>query len=166
MTARGVVSDVGVSAEDICLGLDTVPKSDRPPVNLTQLSFQLMVAIGMLLALVVVLFWLARARRAGQSLVFFGFASLPARWPSRAGIGLGRHRSGPSTVDGVAGVAHHRRGQHELRIVVELHRGVDHHLGMTVRALVVLRSSPRRCLSVWLPTRCWGVPTSVLAFTI
>ena len=43
-------------------GLDTVPKSDWPPVNLTHMSFQLMVAIGTLLALVVVVFWLARWR--------------------------------------------------------------------------------------------------------
>ena len=43
-------------------GLDTIPQSDWPPVNLTHLSFQLMVAIGMLLALVVVVFWLARRR--------------------------------------------------------------------------------------------------------
>jgi cytochrome d ubiquinol oxidase subunit I len=42
--------------------LDTVPKSDWPPVNLTHISFQVMVAIGMLLALVVVVFWLARRR--------------------------------------------------------------------------------------------------------
>jgi cytochrome d ubiquinol oxidase subunit I len=43
-------------------GLDTVPKSDLPPVNLTHWSFQLMVGIGSLLAVVVVLFWLARRR--------------------------------------------------------------------------------------------------------
>jgi cytochrome d ubiquinol oxidase subunit I len=44
-------------------GLDTVPRSDWPPVNLTHISFQVMVAIGMLLALAVVVFWLARWRR-------------------------------------------------------------------------------------------------------
>jgi cytochrome d ubiquinol oxidase subunit I len=43
-------------------GLDTIPQSDWPPVNLTHLSFQLMVAIGMLLALAVVVFWVARRR--------------------------------------------------------------------------------------------------------
>ena len=43
-------------------GLDTIPQADRPPVNLTHLSFQLMVAIGMVLALVAVVFWLARRR--------------------------------------------------------------------------------------------------------
>jgi cytochrome d ubiquinol oxidase subunit I len=43
-------------------GLDTVPSSDVPPVNLTHWSFQLMIGIGMLLAAVVVVFWLARRR--------------------------------------------------------------------------------------------------------
>jgi cytochrome d ubiquinol oxidase subunit I len=43
-------------------GLDTVPQSDWPPVNLTHLSFQLMVGIGLLLAAMVVVFWLARRR--------------------------------------------------------------------------------------------------------
>ena len=43
-------------------GLDTVPPRDRPPVNLTHLSFQAMVGIGLLLALGAVLFWLARRR--------------------------------------------------------------------------------------------------------
>ncbi len=42
-------------------GLDTVPKSDWPPVNLTHWSFQLMVG-GTALAAFVVLFWLARSR--------------------------------------------------------------------------------------------------------
>jgi cytochrome bd ubiquinol oxidase subunit I len=43
-------------------GLDSVPRTDWPPVNLTHVSFQVMVAIGSLLALVVVVFWLARRR--------------------------------------------------------------------------------------------------------
>jgi cytochrome d ubiquinol oxidase subunit I len=43
-------------------GLNTVPRSDLPPVNLTHWSFQLMIAIGTLLAAFVVLFWLARRR--------------------------------------------------------------------------------------------------------
>ena len=45
-------------------GLDGVPPEDRPPVNLTHLSFQGMVGIGLLLALGVVLFWVARRRGA------------------------------------------------------------------------------------------------------
>ncbi len=43
-------------------GLDTVPTSDWPPVNLTHWSFQLMVGIGCLIAVVAVVFWLARWR--------------------------------------------------------------------------------------------------------
>jgi cytochrome d ubiquinol oxidase subunit I len=43
-------------------GLDTIARSDWPPVNLTHWAFQVMVGIGTLLALVVVLFWLARRR--------------------------------------------------------------------------------------------------------
>ena len=43
-------------------GLDTIPEDERPPVNLTHLSFQGMVGIGSLLAGVVALFWLLRWR--------------------------------------------------------------------------------------------------------
>jgi cytochrome bd ubiquinol oxidase subunit I len=43
-------------------GLDTVPRSDWPPVNVTHWCFQIMVGIGLLLALVVVVFWVARRR--------------------------------------------------------------------------------------------------------
>jgi cytochrome d ubiquinol oxidase subunit I len=43
-------------------GLDTIEKSDWPPVNITHWAFQSMVGIGTLLALVVVVFWLARWR--------------------------------------------------------------------------------------------------------
>jgi cytochrome bd ubiquinol oxidase subunit I len=43
-------------------GLDTIPRSDWPPVNITHWSFQVMVGIGTLLAVAVVLFWLARRR--------------------------------------------------------------------------------------------------------
>ena len=43
-------------------GLDTIPVEDQPPVNMTHLAFQSMVGIGTLLALAVVIFWLARWR--------------------------------------------------------------------------------------------------------
>ena len=43
-------------------GLDTVPESDWPPVNITHLAFQSMVVIGTLLAAAVVLFWFFRWR--------------------------------------------------------------------------------------------------------
>jgi cytochrome d ubiquinol oxidase subunit I len=44
-------------------GLDTVPAYDRPPVNVVRVSFQLMVGIGTLLALIGVLFLVVRVRR-------------------------------------------------------------------------------------------------------
>ncbi len=44
-------------------GLDTVPEADRPPVNMTRWSFQLMVAFGSLLAATVAGYWLLRWRR-------------------------------------------------------------------------------------------------------
>lgn len=43
-------------------GLDTIPRSDWPPVNITHWSFQSMVGIGLLLALVAVVFWAGRWR--------------------------------------------------------------------------------------------------------
>ena len=43
-------------------GMDTIPVADRPPVNITHVAFQSMVGIGTLLALVVLLFWVARWR--------------------------------------------------------------------------------------------------------
>jgi cytochrome d ubiquinol oxidase subunit I len=44
-------------------GLDTVPPHDRPPVNIVRLSFQTMVGIGTLLALLGVTFAAVRIRR-------------------------------------------------------------------------------------------------------
>jgi cytochrome d ubiquinol oxidase subunit I len=41
-------------------GLDTVPRSDWPPVNITHWSFQVMVGLGTLLAAAAALFWIAR----------------------------------------------------------------------------------------------------------
>ncbi|WP_232679208.1 cytochrome ubiquinol oxidase subunit I [Nocardioides sp. R-C-SC26] len=43
-------------------GLDQVPVEDRPPVNLTRWSFQTMVGVGTLLALLSAVFWVARRR--------------------------------------------------------------------------------------------------------
>jgi cytochrome d ubiquinol oxidase subunit I len=43
-------------------GLDGVPPSEWPPVNLTHLAFQSMVGIGTLLAAMAVVYWLARWR--------------------------------------------------------------------------------------------------------
>jgi cytochrome bd ubiquinol oxidase subunit I len=44
-------------------GLDTVPPSQRPPINVTRLSFQTMVGIGTLLALLGVVYLFVRVRR-------------------------------------------------------------------------------------------------------
>lgn len=44
-------------------GLDLVPDEDEPPVNFTHTSFQVMVGLGSGLALLVIVFWLARWRR-------------------------------------------------------------------------------------------------------
>jgi cytochrome bd ubiquinol oxidase subunit I len=43
-------------------GMDTIPVQDRPPINITHLAFQSMVGIGTLLALVVVLYWVQHRR--------------------------------------------------------------------------------------------------------
>jgi cytochrome d ubiquinol oxidase subunit I len=43
-------------------GMDTIPVQDRPPINVTHLAFQTMVGIGLLLAFVVVLYWFQRRR--------------------------------------------------------------------------------------------------------
>jgi cytochrome bd ubiquinol oxidase subunit I len=43
-------------------GLDGVPPSEWPPVNVTHLAFQSMVGIGTLLAAMAVVYWLARWR--------------------------------------------------------------------------------------------------------
>jgi cytochrome bd ubiquinol oxidase subunit I len=61
-------------------GLDTVPRSEWPPVNITHGSFQIMVGIGTLLAIAVVVFWLARRR--GRDL-------LTNRWFLRFSVSAG-----------------------------------------------------------------------------
>ncbi|MGZ6753468.1 MAG: cytochrome ubiquinol oxidase subunit I [Nocardioides sp.] len=43
-------------------GMDTIPVADRPPVNITHVAFQSMVGLGSLLALAVLVFWVARWR--------------------------------------------------------------------------------------------------------
>ncbi|MGW5142650.1 cytochrome ubiquinol oxidase subunit I [Nocardia beijingensis] len=61
-------------------GLDSVPVGDRPPVNVTHLAFQGMVAIGTLLALLVIVFWLLRWR---------GRDPLTERWFLGASVATG-----------------------------------------------------------------------------
>ena len=43
-------------------GLETIPLEDQPPINLVHIAFQSMVGIGTLLAVVAVVYWLARWR--------------------------------------------------------------------------------------------------------
>jgi cytochrome bd ubiquinol oxidase subunit I len=52
-------------------GLDTIPRDEWPPVNITHFAFQSMVVIGTLMAAVVVLYWLLRWR---------GYDLLGNRW--------------------------------------------------------------------------------------
>jgi cytochrome d ubiquinol oxidase subunit I len=61
-------------------GMDTIPVRDRPPMNITHLAFQSMVGIGTLLALAVVVFWVARWR--GRDL-------LPNKWFLRFAVVAG-----------------------------------------------------------------------------
>jgi cytochrome d ubiquinol oxidase subunit I len=61
-------------------GLDGVPRSQQPPVNITHLAFQSMVGIGTLLAAVAVVYWLARWR--GRDL-------LANRWFLRLAVIIG-----------------------------------------------------------------------------
>jgi cytochrome d ubiquinol oxidase subunit I len=55
-------------------GLDSVPPSDRPPVNVVRVAFQAMVAIGLALAAVAVgfLVFFVRRRRLPESAWFYG----------------------------------------------------------------------------------------------
>lgn len=61
-------------------GLDTVSVQDRPPVNITHLAFQTMVGVGSLLALAVIVFWVLRWRRRDL---------LVHRWFLRAAVAAG-----------------------------------------------------------------------------
>ena len=56
-------------------GLDTVPKDRQPPINVVRISFQTMVGIGPLLALLGV--WLLAVR-------IIRYSSIRAGWPGRA----------------------------------------------------------------------------------
>lgn len=61
-------------------GMDTIPVQDRPPINITHLAFQTMVGIGLLLATVVLVFWFLRWR--GRDL-------LPHKWFQRFAVVAG-----------------------------------------------------------------------------
>jgi cytochrome d ubiquinol oxidase subunit I len=128
-------------------GLDTVPKSDWPPVNVTHWSFQTMVGIGVLLALAAVVFWVARRR--GHDLLgnrwFLRFAviagplaifALESGWVATE---VGRQPWTVWQVLRTADAATHNRAiwwSYSGVLVV--------YLGMTIAAYVVLRSMSKR----------------------
>ncbi|MFL6085563.1 MAG: cytochrome ubiquinol oxidase subunit I [Mycobacterium sp.] len=128
-------------------GLDTIPETDWPPVNITHLAFQSMVVIGTLLAGVAVLYWLLRWR---------GYDLLTNRWFLRFAV-----IAGPLAVLAVefGWIATEVGRQpwtvwHVLRTVdaASMSTGIWWsylgvlviYLGMTVGAFVVLRSMARR----------------------
>jgi cytochrome d ubiquinol oxidase subunit I len=128
-------------------GLDTVPSSEWPPVNITHLAFQSMVVIGTLLAGVVLLYWLLRWR---------GYDLLNDHWFLRFGV-----IAGPLAILAVEfGWAATEVGRqpwtvwHVLRTsdAASTSTGIWWsyigvlvvYLGMTVGAVVVLRSMARR----------------------
>ncbi|WP_107657026.1 cytochrome ubiquinol oxidase subunit I [Nocardia suismassiliense] len=128
-------------------GLDSVPADEHPPVNVTHLAFQTMVGIGTLLAAMVVVFWLLRWRRLDL---------LGARWFLRATVA-----SGPLAVLALeCGWVATEVGRqpwtvwHTLRTTDAAGTSTGLwwsyigvlvvYLGMTVGAIVVLRSMTRR----------------------
>jgi cytochrome d ubiquinol oxidase subunit I len=128
-------------------GLDTIPDSEWPPVNITHLAFQSMVVIGTLLAAVVLGYWLLRWR--GRDL-------LGNRWFLRFAV-----IAGPLAVLAVefGWIATEVGRQpwtvwHVLRTVdaASMSTGIWWsylgvlviYVGMTVGAIVVLRSMARR----------------------
>jgi cytochrome bd ubiquinol oxidase subunit I len=128
-------------------GLDTVPRSDWPPVNVTHWSFQLMVGCGLLLALVVVVFWVARRR---------GHDLLDNRWFLRFSVIAGPLAIFALEIGWVATEVGRQPWTvwHVLRTVdaATMNRAIwwsytgvlVTYLGMAVAAYVVLRSMARR----------------------
>ena len=90
-------------------GPDSAARSDWPPVNITHCSYQIMIGIGLLMALVVVVvvvFWLApaRARPARQPVVPAVCRHCRSGGGNCRGTGVGGDRGRPPTVDRLAGL--------------------------------------------------------------
>jgi cytochrome bd-type quinol oxidase subunit 2 len=118
-------------------GLDAVPRADRPPVLVTHLAFQLMVACGTAMAAValwalVAMGRVVRARHAGPHGAHAGAAPVAAARPGRHRAARLRrhrgrvdgHRGGAPAVGGAGGAAHRRRGDADAgarRAVRDLH---------------------------------------------
>ncbi|AJR18184.1 cytochrome ubiquinol oxidase subunit I [Pimelobacter simplex] len=129
-------------------GLDTIPEEDHPPVNMTHLAFQTMVGIGTLLAAAVVLFWFQRRR--GRDLLekrwFLRFAAaagplaviaLEAGWIATE---VGRQ---PWIVYGIMRTPE-AVGDYTASLWWLLGISSVVYTGMTIGAVVVLRSMARR----------------------
>jgi cytochrome d ubiquinol oxidase subunit I len=128
-------------------GLDTIPVADQPPVNITHWAFQAMIGVGTLLAIAVVVFWVARWR--GRDLLhhkwFLQFAAaagplavlaLEAGWVATE---VGRQ---PWVVYGFLRTADAAGNYSGLWWLVAATSVV--YAGMTAGAYVVLRSMARR----------------------
>ena len=83
-------------------GLDQVPRSDWPNVELTHLAFQVMVGLGMALVGLSIWFWWSYRRRRENCALESGVApGHRALWPTRLhcpGSGMGRDRSRTSAL--------------------------------------------------------------------
>jgi cytochrome bd ubiquinol oxidase subunit I len=128
-------------------GLDTIPDANQPPVNITHWAFQTMVGVGTLLALAVVVFWVARWRH--HDLLgrrwFLRFAAaagplavvaLQAGWVATE---VGRQ---PWVVYGFMRTATAAGGSSGLWLLLTATLVV--YAGLTVGVFVVLRSMARR----------------------
>ncbi|MDF8263954.1 cytochrome ubiquinol oxidase subunit I [Luteipulveratus flavus] len=128
-------------------GLDTFPAADRPPVNITHLAFQSMVGIGTLLAVAVVIFWVARwrgrdlleQRWALLALVVAGPLAVVALESGWVATEVGRQ---PWTVFGYLRTTEAAGSNGWLWLVLAVTLVV--YTAMTVGAVVVLRSMTRR----------------------
>jgi cytochrome d ubiquinol oxidase subunit I len=128
-------------------GLDTFPASDLPPVNTTHVAFQAMVGIGTLLAVAVVVFWIARWRGHDLTRHRWALACLVAAGPIAilalecgwVATEVGRQ---PWTVYGILRTVDAAGDNPGLWWVFSGVAVV--YLGMTIGAYVVLRSMARR----------------------
>lgn len=128
-------------------GLDTFSPDELPPINTTHVAFQVMVGIGTLLAVAVVIYWLARwrghdladRRWALRCLVVAGPLAVLALECGWVATEVGRQ---PWTVFGVLRTVDAAGDNPGLWWVFS--GVVVVYLGMTVGAWVVLRSMARR----------------------
>ena len=104
-------------------GLDAVPASQRPPVNVVRFAFQTMVGIGTLLALLGTLYlvvWIRRRSLPDSRLFYAAVVLAGPRSAGRADLRLGGHRGRPPAMGGLSGDADlcggHRRPRHPDRL--------------------------------------------------